>query len=338
MAPFNTAPADRGLGDFDAEAAMRVELEALGVDDLCSDSGSDDSVFSTGARTPAVVGGDVTDAVDDVRRAWTSRAARLLQTHASNDTENGGTSVNSRSEESDAYATPPEERITNGSRDAASCEERNEDCAYGVTCGDTRTSCSTETHAAATRIQSLWRGEAVRNRLKRLFLDARYELDETLFKLQDECCEYDGVAEAFYMPPPDLFLDPETVDTAVEHLEKLTAVEFHTFPDVRHEAVSQMRYANPSASDETRSDDEDETRVYVSSPHASSTERRLAASATEWGFPRKSAVEEAFLRHRAKLHVEAKRRERREAMKDPTRRLQRLKASEAKNETSRRNI
>ena len=79
-------------------------------------------------------------------------------------------------------------------------------------------------------------------------------------------------------------------------------------------------------------------RVYVSSPHASSTERRLAASATEWGFPRKSAVEEAFLRHRAKLHVEAKRRERREAMKDPTRRLQRLKASEAKNETSRRNI
>ena len=128
------------------------------------------------------------------------------------------------------------------------------------------------------------------------------------------------------------------VDTAVEHLEKLTAVEFHTFPDVRHEAVSQMRYANPSASDETRSDDEDETRVYVSSPHASSTERRLAASATEWGFPRKSAVEEAFLRHRAKLHVEAKRRERREAMKDPTRRLQRLKASEAKNETSRRNI
>jgi hypothetical protein len=60
----------------------------------------------------------------------------------------------------------------------------------------------------------------------------------------------DGVAEAFYMPPPDLFLDPETVDTAVEHLEKLTAVEFHTFPDVRHEAVSQMRYANPSASDE----------------------------------------------------------------------------------------
>jgi hypothetical protein len=162
-----------------------------------------------------------------------------------------------------------------------------------------------------------------------LFLDARYELDETIFKLQDECCEYDGVAEAFYMPPPDLFLDPETVDTAVE---------FHTFPDVRHEAVSQMRYANPSASDETRSDDEDETRVYVSSPHASSTERRLAASATEWGFPRKSAVEEAFLRHRAKLHVEAKRRERREAMKDPTRRLQRLKASEAKNETSRRNI
>ena len=53
MAPFNTAPADRGLGDFDAEAAMRVELEALGVDDLCSDSGSDDSVFSTGARAPA---------------------------------------------------------------------------------------------------------------------------------------------------------------------------------------------------------------------------------------------------------------------------------------------
>ena len=52
----------------------------------------------------------------------------------------------------------------------------------------------------------------------------------------------------------------------------------------------------------------------------------LEAAATEWGFRASGPAEEAFLRHRARLHVEARRRARREQLKDPLERVARFRA------------
>ena len=53
----------------------------------------------------------------------------------------------------------------------------------------------------------------------------------------------------------------------------------------------------------------------------------LEAAATEWGFRASGPAEEAFLRHRARLHVEARRRARREQLKDPLERVARFRAA-----------
>ena len=52
----------------------------------------------------------------------------------------------------------------------------------------------------------------------------------------------------------------------------------------------------------------------------------LEAAASEWGFRASGPAEEAFLRHRARLHVEARRRARREQLKDPLERVARFRA------------
>ena len=66
----------------------------------------------------------------------------------------------------------------------------------------------------------------------------------------------------------------------------------------------------------------------ISAPRASAPAiaAALEAAATEWGFRASGPAEEAFLRHRARLHVEARRRARREQLKDPLERVARFRA------------
>ena len=162
-------------------------------------------------------------------------------------------------------------------------------------------------------IQSRWRGVAVRRRLRRARDAARRRAAaEDASPSADPLAFFDGVDEADYTPPAGLDLDAEE--------------------------PRELRDAEATETDRARRKEERSPRFCArvappphSPPPAVPREPRAAsleAAATEWGLRGDGVgpAEEAFLRHRARLHAEARRRARREQLKDPLERVARFRA------------
>ena len=167
--------------------------------------------------------------------------------------------------------------------------------------------------AAALAIQSRWRGVAVRRRLRRARDAARRRAAEEASSFGDPL-SFAGVDEAVYTPPAGLDLDAE--ETPLSNAEA-TETE-RTLARASMQSLHEYAFAPPLGG--------------VPAPRraprsfAPAIAAALEAAATEWGFRASGPAEEAFLRHRARLHVEARRRARREQLKDPLERVARFRA------------
>ena len=167
--------------------------------------------------------------------------------------------------------------------------------------------------AAALAIQSRWRGVAVRRRLRRARDAARRRAAEEASSFGDPL-SFAGVDEAVYTPPAGLDLDAE--ETPLSNAEA-TETE-PTLARASMQSLHEYAFAPPLGG--------------VPAPRraprgsAPAIAAALEAAATEWGFRASGPAEEAFLRHRARLHVEARRRARREQLKDPLERVARFRA------------
>ena len=170
--------------------------------------------------------------------------------------------------------------------------------------------------AAALAIQSRWRGVAVRRRLRRARDAARRRAAEEASSFGDPL-SFAGVDEAVYTPPAGLDLDAE--ETPLSNAEA-TETERTRVAEARAsmQSLHEYAFAPPLGG--------------VPAPRraprgsAPAIAAALEAAATEWGFRASGPAEEAFLRHRARLHVEARRRARREQLKDPLERVARFRA------------
>jgi hypothetical protein len=123
------------------------------------------------------------------------------------------------------------------------------------------------------------------------------------------------VDEAVYTPPAGLDLDAEETplsDAEATATERTLAYDF--LVSARHEYPVAPLGGVPAP------------RRAPSSMSAPAIAAALEAAASEWGFRASGPAEEAFLRHRARLHVEARRRARREQLKDPLERVARFRA------------
>ena len=168
--------------------------------------------------------------------------------------------------------------------------------------------------AAALAIQSRWRGVAVRRRLRRARDAARRRAAEEASSSGDPL-SFAGVDEAVYTPPAGLDLDAEETplsDAEATATERTLAYDF--LVSARHEYPVAPLGGVPAP------------RRAPSSMSAPAIAAALEAAASEWGFRASGPAEEAFLRHRARLHVEARRRARREQLKDPLERVARFRA------------
>jgi len=391
------AAADEVLRAFDAEEAMRAELEALG-EDVCSSEEerfAEDGAGDKNARGPAgdparspPVGrawGWDRDPVEDVQRAWSRREARLRRNSASrgrlgddddefspdaprDDARASSASASSGDETSSegetretraaflrayeaqerARAQERDSRRAAARRDAEAAEkgaeaERAEAETAPETAQDvferrpeglpssagtdvfdaaepgrvperTRALCAPASEAAASEelsaaaalaIQSRWRGVAVRRRLRRA-RDAARRAAAADASSSGDLASFGGVDAAVYTPPAGLDLDAEEAPLPLEATE----------PDRRRGGEVGARGGSagcpPFRGPGPRS--------------AAASATALEAAATEWGFRASGPAEEAFLRHRARLHVEARRRARREQLKDPLERVARFRA------------
>jgi hypothetical protein len=163
-------------------------------------------------------------------------------------------------------------------------------------------------------IQSRWRGVAVRRRLRRARDAARRRAAEEASSSGDPL-SFAGVDEAVYTPPAGLDLDAEETplsDAEATETERTLAYDF--LVSARHEYPVAPLGGVPAP------------RRAPSSMSAPAIAAALEAAASEWGFRASGPAEEAFLRHRARLHVEARRRARREQLKDPLERVARFRA------------
>ena len=167
--------------------------------------------------------------------------------------------------------------------------------------------------AAALAIQSRWRGVAVRRRLRRARDAARRRAAEEASSFGDPL-SFAGVDEAVYTPPAGLDLDAE--ETPLSNAEA-TETE-RTLARASMQSLHEYAFALPLGGVPAP------RRAPRSSAPAIAA--ALEAAATEWGFRASGPAEEAFLRHRARLHVEARRRARREQLKDPLERVARFRA------------
>ncbi len=394
------AAADEVLRAFDAEEAMRAELEALG-EDVCS---SEEERFAEdgaeGAARPAA--GDAAraprgarawgwdrDPVEDVRRAWSRREARLRRNGASSlspgddkkaesarhqstgtkeaprgdgapassassassgdETSSEGETRETRAAFLRAYEAreraradaresrgprrsaaaaiaaaadsaraapdvsercPEGHPIPAGTDDVDAAEPRLADRARAArappaSAGDAAAREAAAAAAAAAAIQSRWRGVAVRRRLRRARDTARRAAAADASSSGD-LASFGGVDAAVYTPPAGLDLDAEEAPLPLEATE----------PDRRRGGEVGARGGSagrpPFRGPGPRS--------------AAASATALEAAATEWGFRASGPAEEAFLRHRARLHVEARRRARREQLKDPLERVARFRA------------
>ena len=168
--------------------------------------------------------------------------------------------------------------------------------------------------AAALAIQSRWRGVAVRRRLRRARDAARRRAAEEASSSGDPL-SFAGVDEAVYTPPAGLDLDAEETplsDAEATATERTLAYDY--LVSARHEYPVAPLGGVPAP------------RRAPSSMSAPAIAAALEAAASEWGFRASGPAEEAFLRHRARLHVEARRRARREQLKDPLERVARFRA------------
>ena len=165
--------------------------------------------------------------------------------------------------------------------------------------------------AAATRIQSRWRGFACRARVGRLFHGAM--VTEADLSFGDSLT---GVDEEFYTPPDGLDLEAEKLP---EPTPAMFWPGFSESPTVRRDEEDE---------EDKEEDDEDdeETRTEAANGNARRTvaERVSADAASEWGFAPLCAAERAFLKHRACVQLERKRRERKVLLMDPMKRLERV--------------
>ena len=398
--------ADEVPRDFDAEEAMRAELEALG-EDVCSSEEerfAEDGAGDKNARGPAgdparspPVGrawGWDRDPVEDVQRAWSRREARLRRNSASrgrlgddddefspdaprDDARASSASASSGDETSSegetretraaflrayeaqerARAQERESRRAAARRDAEAAEKGAEaERAEAETAPETAqdvferrpeglpSSAGTDVSdaaepgrvpertralyapaseaaaseelsaAAALAIQSRWRGVAVRRRLRRARDAARRRAAEEASSSGDPL-SFAGVDEAVYTPPAGLDLDAEETplsDAEATETERTLAYDF--LVSARHEYPVAPLGGVPAP------------RRAPSSMSAPAIAAALEAAASEWGFRASGPAEEAFLRHRARLHVEARRRARREQLKDPLERVARFRA------------
>ena len=398
--------ADEVPRDFDAEEAMRAELEALG-EDVCSSEEerfAEDGAFSSlenargaagdPARSPPYgrAWGWDRDPVEDVQRAWKRREARLRRNSASfkvddecspdaprDDAPASSASASSGDETSSegetretraaflrayearerARAQARESRRAAALRDEEAAEtgveaakkraeaeiapasaldvfERHKEglpSSAGTTAvfdaaelgsvpertRATRGLCALASEAvssdaaAALAIQSRWRGVAVRRRLRRARDAARRRAAEEASSFGDPL-SFAGVDEAVYTPPACLDLDAE--ETPLSNAEA-TETE-RTLARASMQSLHEYAFAPPLGG--------------VPAPRraprgsAPAIAAALEAAATEWGFRASGPAEEAFLRHRARLHVEARRRARREQLKDPLERVARFRA------------
>ena len=398
--------ADEVPRDFDAEEAMRAELEALG-EDVCSSEEerfAEDGAFSSlenargaagdPARSPPYgrAWGWDRDPVEDVQRAWKRREARLRRNSASfkvddecspdaprDDAPASSASASSGDETSSegetretraaflrayearerARAQARESRRAAALRDEEAAEtgveaakkraeaeiapasaldvfERHKEglpSSAGTTAvfdaaelgsvpertRATRGLCALASEAvssdaaAALAIQSRWRGVAVRRRLRRARDAARRRAAEEASSFGDPL-SFAGVDEAVYTPPAGLDLDAE--ETPLSNAEA-TETE-RTLARASMQSLHEYAFAPPLGG--------------VPAPRraprgsAPAIAAALEAAATEWGFRASGPAEEAFLRHRARLHVEARRRARREQLKDPLERVARFRA------------
>ena len=167
--------------------------------------------------------------------------------------------------------------------------------------------------AAALAIQSRWRGVAVRRRLRRARDAARRRAAEEASSFGDPL-SFAGVDEAVYTPPAGLDLDAE--ETPLSNAEA-TETE-RTLARASMQSLHEYAFAPPLGG----------VPAPRRAPRASAPAiaAALEAAATEWGFRASGPAEEAFLRHRARIHVEARRRARREQLKDPLERVARFRA------------
>ena len=398
--------ADEVPRDFDAEEAMRAELEALG-EDVCSSEEerfAEDGAFSSlenargaagdPARSPPYgrAWGWDRDPVEDVQRAWKRREARLRRNSASfkvddecspdaprDDAPASSASASSGDETSSegetretraaflrayearerARAQARESRRAAALRDEEAAEtgveaakkraeaeiapasaldvfERHKEglpSSAGTTAvfdaaelgsvpertRATRGLCALASEAvssdaaAALAIQSRWRGVAVRRRLRRARDAARRRAAEEASSFGDPL-SFAGVDEAVYTPPAGLDLDAE--ETPLSNAEA-TETE-PTLARASMQSLHEYAFALPLGGVPAP------RRAPRSSAPAIAA--ALEAAATEWGFRASGPAEEAFLRHRARLHVEARRRARREQLKDPLERVARFRA------------
>ena len=167
--------------------------------------------------------------------------------------------------------------------------------------------------AAALAIQSRWRGVAVRRRLRRARDAARRRAAEEASSFGDPL-SFAGVDEAVYTPPAGLDLDAEETPLSnAEATETERTLARASMQSLHEYAVAAPLGGVPAPRRAPRG----------SAPAIAAA---LEAAATEWGFRASGPAEEAFLRHRARLHVEARRRARREQLKDPLERVARFRA------------
>ena len=329
--------ADDVLRDFDAEEAMRAELEALG-EDVCSSEDERLAEDGAGDAAAAPQGGRAwgwdRDPVEDVRRAWSRREARLRRNSASGLTLGDDAEAAPGAPDAPRGAGAPAFPAPASSGDETSSEgetrETRETRAASLRACDARERARANKHAresrgarapsakkpageaaAAALIQSRWRGVAVRRRLRRA-RDAARRAAAADASSSGDLASFGGVDAAVYTPPAGLDLDAEE--------------------------PRELRDAEATETDRARRKEERSPRFCArvappphSPPPAVPREPRAAsleAAATEWGLRGDGVgpAEEAFLRHRARLHAEARRRARREQLKDPLERVARFRA------------
>jgi hypothetical protein len=364
--------ADRYLGDFDAEAAVRAELEALGEDVCSSGDEARESSSDEGETNRTYHTTNDFDPVDAVRRAWRRREAHLeLRAREAAEADFDGfhedvaeaedvpepgsfTRTKEDLERSSPRAPGPEREVRRGDRigfllargEANDSEKNDSDARRAFVAEDaaaaqpvaTATATATASRpassldpvsgrrphsprddayssrrrsvskndasrlfSAAARVQARWRGGLVRERLRRAFETAR-------LAAEDDDDAFEGVDEAFYAPPAYLDLEEEDPETSSSPHPRET-----THPESNERVVSGFSVSGSGAA-----------AAAEDGAAAGALARKLEAAAAEWGFSARSPAEEAFLKHRAKVHVEARRRARRERLKDPMKRVERF--------------
>ena len=168
--------------------------------------------------------------------------------------------------------------------------------------------------AAALAIQSRWRGVAVRRRLRRARDAARRRAAEEASSSGDPL-SFAGVDEAVYTPPAGLDLDAE--ETPLPDAEATETLGSRTL--TRESASHESPVAPFGGVAAPR-------RAFSPRGSAPAIAAALEAAASEWGFRTFTWSLARCLRNASSAGPEARRRARREQLKDPLERVARFRA------------